>query len=133
MPKPSAATPALCIIGPALLCAALSGCGQTGNLYLLMPPTSLPPLQQGGVPAPSAVTIAQALCVTLPPDERGAALGQVPYAFDGGRNAAPAPGTSVEQIPYDADVVLLEPAPSSLTEILPVCAVIPAQKPDKQP
>ena len=109
---------------PALLCAVLAGCGQTGYLYLQLPPTRLPPLQ-AGTPAPAALSIAAPYCVDLPRDEVNE------------RNAAPAPGTSLRQVPYGANIVPPEPAPSSLTEILPACAAAPvikqAHKPDKQP
>lgn len=106
--------------GLLLLSAALTGCGQTGYLYLVTPPTKYPPLEPR-LPAPSALSIAPPYCVIL-------LQGQGRLE----RSAAPTPGTSVEQVPYAADVVPPEPAPASLTDILPVCALLPADKPAKK-
>jgi hypothetical protein len=109
------------VLGLLLLSATLAGCGQTGFLYLQMPPTKYPPLEPG-VPAPSALSIAPAYCVNLVPGEE-----------DEAPTAAPSPGTSVEQVPYAADVIPPEPAPSSLTDILPVCATAPVTKKNQPP
>jgi hypothetical protein len=93
----------------------MAGCGQTGTLYLVMPPTQLTPVTHRPAPVPAATTVVEARCVIVPTPTSNVA----PVA-------APFPGTVVEDVPYKSDVPSPLPAPASLTTILPACVIYPS-------
>lgn len=96
-------------------CLALAGCGQTGYLYLVYPSTTLPPVTAHPAPSPSTSALPQAACVRIPVP--GSIVAPV---------AAPFPTTSLEQVPYaEPQPTPPEPAPSSLTDVLPACVILP--------
>ena len=102
-------------VGVFALALLLSGCGQTGYLYLVMQPTTFPPITRHTLPIPSAVTLEMAACVSVP--VLGTNVAPV---------AAPFAATSVEQVPFSSPLPAApQPAPSSITDILPACAVFP--------
>lgn len=93
----------------------LVGCGQTGYLYLVYPPTTLPPVTRQPAPLPNSASLPQAPCVRIPVP--GSIVAPV---------AAPFPATTLEQVPYAQPVPRSpEPAPSSLTDVLPACVILP--------
>lgn len=96
-------------------CLVLAGCGQTGYLYLVYQPTPVPPVTARPAPAPSTEALPQAACVRIPVP--GSIVAPV---------AAPFPTTSLEQVPY-AEPQPLELAPSSLTDVLPACMILPGR------
>ena len=113
----SASIPRPVIPGMATLaaCLVLVGCGQTGYLYLTYQPTALPPVTRRPAPSPSTVVLPQAACVRIPVP--GTIVAPV---------AAPFPTTSLEQVPYaEPQPRSPEPAPSSLTDVLPACMILP--------
>ncbi len=104
----------LCGAGFLAFIMLLSGCGQTGYLYLVMPATKYPPITHHALPVPSAVTLAMAPCVTVYTPETVAPV------------AAPFAATSVEQVPFKDPLPAASlPAPASVTDILPACAMFP--------
>ncbi|HEV2111437.1 MAG TPA: hypothetical protein VGT99_08795 [Gammaproteobacteria bacterium] len=101
--------------GLAALCTLLAACGQTGYLYLVMPPAKLPPVTTEPAPAPSAASIPAAPCVMVPTPKGNVAPVAAPFA-----------GTSLAGVPYAPDAMPSEAAPASISDILPACAVFPA-------
>ena len=96
-------------------CLALAGCGQTGYLYLTYTPAAVPPVTGRPAPAPTTAVLPQAACVRIPVP--GTIVAPV---------AAPFPATSLEQVPYaEPQPRPPEPAPSSLTDVLPACLILP--------
>ena len=102
--------------GLVALCTLLTACGQTGYLYLVMPPAKLPPVTTEPAPAPSTANIPVAPCVMPTPGGNVTAV------------AAPFAGTSLAGVPYAPDAILPEAAPASVTDILPACAVFTAHQ-----
>lgn len=96
------------------LCMLLAACGQTGYLYLVMPPAKLPPLTAEPAPAPSTSSIPVAPCVMMPAANSNVAPMAAPFA-----------GTSLAGVPYAPDAIPSEAAPASVTDILPACVVFP--------
>ena len=92
-----------------------AGCGQTGPLYLVAPPSQLPPVTRRPAPLPSTSVPETAACVAVPTPTSNVA----PVA-------APFPGTTVEGVPYMLDMRPTLPAPTSLTAILPACVIYPS-------
>lgn len=98
-------------------CLALAGCGQTGYLYLVYTPVPVPPVTARPAPTPSTSALPQAACVRIPVP--GTIVAPV---------AAPFPTTSLEQVPYaEPQPGPPEPAPSSLTDVLPACFILPSR------
>jgi len=96
-------------------CLLLAGCGQTGYLYLVFPATPVAPMTARPAPAPSTSALPEAACVRIPVP--GTIVAPV---------AAPFPATSLEQVPYaEPQPRAPEPAPSSLTAVLPACMILP--------
>jgi len=100
----------------------MAGCGQTGPLYLVAPPSQFPPVTQHPAPVPSAVTAAAAPCVMVPTPTSNVAPVAAPY-----------PGTAVESVPYRPGAEPPLPAPTSLTNILPACVIYPSAHPARMP
>lgn len=104
--------------GLVAFCMLLAACGQTGYLYLVMPPAKLPPVTAEPAPEPSAAGVPVAPCVTVPTPTSNVAPVAAPFA-----------ATDVESVPYAPDVLLPPksgPAPASLGDILPPCVVYPS-------
>ena len=101
--------------GLAALCTLLAACGQTGYLYLVMPPAKLPPLTAEPAPAPSTSSIPVAPCVMMPAANSNVAPMAAPFA-----------GTSLAGVPYAPGTIPSEAAPASVTDILPACATFSA-------
>lgn len=93
----------------------MAACGQTGPLYLVMPPNKFPPITHQPMPALSDTRPAAAPCVAVPTPTSNVA----PVA-------APFPGTVVEGVPYSSAPP--SAAPSSLTAILPACVIYPSAR-----
>ena len=98
----------------------MAGCGQTGPLYLVMPPNKFPPITHHPLPVPAATTVTAAPCVMVPTPTSNVA----PVA-------APFPGTVVEGVPYSAAPP--SAAPASITAILPACVIYPSRHPVHAP
>lgn len=99
------------------LAMLLSGCGQTGYLYLVMAATNIPPVTARPAPAPINAELPVAPCVMVPTPTSNVAPVAAPFA-----------STNVEGVPYafgKAPPPPPEPAPASVTEILPPCVVYP--------
>jgi len=113
----SAPRPGLPGMAALAACLVLAGCGQTGYLYLTFPATPVPPVTARPVPVPSTSTLLQAACVPIPVP--GTIVAPV---------AAPFPTTSLEQVPYaEPQPGPPEPAPSSITDVLPACMFLPGR------
>ena len=113
----SAPRPGLPCMAALAVCLVLAGCGQTGYLYLTFPATPVPPVTARRAPAPSTSALPQAACVRIPVP--GTIVAPV---------AAPFPSTSLEQVPYaEPQPRPPEPAPSSITDVLPACMILPGR------
>ncbi len=99
------------------LAMLLTGCGQTGPLYLVMPATNIPPVTARPAPTPANAALPVAPCVMVPTPTSNVAPVAAPFA-----------STNVEGVPYQsgkAPPPPPEPAPASITEVLPPCVVYP--------
>ena len=111
----SAPRPGLPGMAALAACLLLAGCGQTGYLYLVYTPVPVPPVTSHPLPVLNTTALPQAPCVRIPVP--GTIVAPV---------AAPFPVTSVEQVPYaEPQPGPPEPAPSSLTDVLPACMFLP--------
>lgn len=100
------------------LTLSLAGCGQTGYLYLVMPATNVPPVTARPTPSPSTALPPAAPCVMVPTPTSNVAPVAAPF---GGTNAGGVPYAPGSMPPPGP-----EPAPASITDILPPCVVYPS-------